>query len=98
MPAQTVEQVKVRVDSLRKALADLGESADGAKRRAAAKQLRRAQRKHRRLSVAVAKNAAEKKADAPTADAAAARAEAAPAEPAETADAPEGEKEASGEA
>jgi hypothetical protein len=74
MPAQTVGQLKVKVESLRKVIADQGESTEALKRREAAKKLRRAQRKRRRLVALAASTAAKPKtaedaAAAPAADA-----------------------------
>ena len=95
MPAQTVEQVKVKVEALRKALARQGESMDGDKRRSAVKQLRRAQRKHRRLAVVAAASAAKIAAGATKSAAAETTAEPT-AEPA-AAEAPEARDESGGE-
>ena len=73
MPAQTVGQLKVKVESLRKVIADQGESTEALKRREVAKSLRRAQRKQRRLVAIAASTAAKPKtaedaAAAPAAD------------------------------
>ena len=70
MPAQTLEQVKRNQAALEKSVAELGESAEPAKRRATQKQLRRAQRKRRRLTVVAERHApkAEAKAEEPAAE------------------------------
>lgn len=60
MPAQTLEQVKQKQARLEKAFAGLGEDADRAERRAAHKRLRRAQRKHRKLTAAAERGAKAK--------------------------------------
>ncbi len=59
MPAPTVEQLEKTEASLKKVIAEQGETTEAVKRRATKKKLRRAQRKRRRFVVtaaAIAKN------------------------------------------
>jgi hypothetical protein len=80
MPAPNIEQIKKFEASIKKAVAEQGDSSEPVKRRGAKKQLRRIQRK-RRLAVAqAAKHAPKPKAEAPAAAAAEAPAEEASAE------------------
>lgn len=72
MPAPTPEALQKKVDSFKKSLEEKGEGMEPLERRRAQKQLRRAQRKHRRLVTAASRQtgkAAEKKAEEPKAEA-----------------------------
>lgn len=67
MPSMTLEQAKKNETKMKETLAGLGEAPDVAAKREAAKNLRRAQRLRRRLTVEaerVAKTAAKPKSDA----------------------------------
>lgn len=83
MPVPTVEQLQGKLETLRKTLADKGESLDAAKRRELKKKVRRVQRKTRRLATASAKVERETAKSAQPAAAAESPAESAPATPAE---------------
>jgi len=61
MPVATVEQIKQREVSIRKKIAALGESGDGAGTRKLGKKLRRAQRRRRRMVVEQTRRAAQSK-------------------------------------
>jgi len=88
MPVANLEQLKEKEASLKKALGELGESADAAKRRVAGKKLRRTQRKRRLAVVAAEKLAVKSKKAAEETKAEAGAATQA------TTGAPEGEQEA----
>ena len=86
MPVPNVEQLKEKEASLKKLIADQGESTERAKRRALGKKLRRVQRRRRKMVVEAERRAAKPKA-AP--EAAAPEAAAAETEAAETPEAKE---------
>ena len=61
MPVASLEQLKEKETSLTKALGELAETTDAAKRRAMGKKLRRAQRKRRKAVIEVERQAAKSK-------------------------------------
>ena len=61
MPVPNVEQLKQKEASLKKLIADQGESTDRAERRALGKKLRRTQRRRRKLAIEVARRATKPK-------------------------------------
>ena len=62
MPVPNVEQLKEKEASLKKLIADQGESTERAERRALGKKLRRVQRRRRKLVVEAERRAAKPKA------------------------------------
>ena len=64
MPNVTVEQLKTKVGELKQQLAEKAEALQGVELRTLKKRLRRLQRKHRRYSSTLAKNAAPAPAEA----------------------------------
>ena len=71
MPSPTVEQLQKKEISLKKALADLGETPDQTKQRSLRKKLKRTQRRRRLDVITAARNAPKPKAEEPKAEAAA---------------------------
>ena len=70
MPVPNLEQIKQKESSLKKTLAEQGESMEPAKRRLARKKLKRAQRRRREFVVQAARRAPKPKpSDAAAADA-----------------------------
>ena len=61
MPVPTVDQIKKKESSLKRTLAEQGESMEPAKRRHVRKKLKRAQRKRRDILVQVARRAPKPK-------------------------------------
>jgi hypothetical protein len=61
MPVPNIEQLKEREASIKKRLADQGESPDRAKRRELGKKLRRVQRRRRRMVAEEARKASKPK-------------------------------------
>ena len=61
MPVPTAEQIKKRESSLKKTLAEQGESMEPAKRRLAKKKLKRVQRKRREMTLQAARRATKLK-------------------------------------
>jgi hypothetical protein len=62
MPVPNIEQLKQKEASLKKLIADQGESTDRTERRALGKKLRRVQRRRRKLAIEVARRTAKPKA------------------------------------
>jgi len=69
MPSPTVEQLQKKEISLKKALADLGETPDQTKQRSLRKQLKRTQRRRRLDVTLAARNAPKPKAEEPKVEA-----------------------------
>ena len=91
MPSPTVEQLQQKEISLKKALADLGESPDQTKHRGLRKKLKRTQRRRRLQVTLVARDAPKPKAVEPKAEVKAAEPKEAPAAAAAPAETPAAE-------
>lgn len=62
MPVSNIEQLKKKEATLKKLIADQGESTDRAERRALGKKLRRTQRRRRKLAIEIERRTVKPKA------------------------------------